>query len=296
MFTVFAIPKSFRGHTGVIQRNAIASWTLLRPKPEIILFGDDEGTVDLATELAARSVPEVRRNDLGTPYVSDVFALAQQMASHRVLVYVNSDIILMQDFSDGVNRIGLRRFIAAGQRRDLDVTGPLGFENGWQAELLQRVKEQGSLHEPEGMDYFIFTRGALSGMPDFVIGRPAWDNWIIYHARMEGIPLIDATESITAIHQNHDYSHIKRRDGPLWEGPEARQNKMLWDWARYNFSIEDATHRLLPSGVRRERRYARWKRNYDVWPILYPRLAPLINRSRRIFSRLFLQPFRTSKS
>jgi len=37
MLTLFTIPKAFQGHTGVIQRNAIRSWTLLRPECEIIL-------------------------------------------------------------------------------------------------------------------------------------------------------------------------------------------------------------------------------------------------------------------
>ena len=39
MLTLFAVPKPFRDHTAMIQRNAITSWTLLRPHPQIILFG-----------------------------------------------------------------------------------------------------------------------------------------------------------------------------------------------------------------------------------------------------------------
>ena len=48
LLTIFATPKRFQGHIGVIQRNAIASWTHLKPKPEIILFGTDEGTAEIA--------------------------------------------------------------------------------------------------------------------------------------------------------------------------------------------------------------------------------------------------------
>jgi hypothetical protein len=46
MLTIFAIPKPFRGHIGVIQRNAICSWLELRQACEIILLGDDEGTAE----------------------------------------------------------------------------------------------------------------------------------------------------------------------------------------------------------------------------------------------------------
>jgi hypothetical protein len=46
--TIFAIPKPFIGQIGVIQKNAIASWTKLSPRPEIILFGDEIGTGAIA--------------------------------------------------------------------------------------------------------------------------------------------------------------------------------------------------------------------------------------------------------
>jgi len=45
MLTLFALPKPFRGRNGIIQQNAIRSWTLLEPTPEIILFGDEFGTI-----------------------------------------------------------------------------------------------------------------------------------------------------------------------------------------------------------------------------------------------------------
>ena len=49
--TILAMPKPFRGHVGTIQRNAIASWTKLQPRPEIILFGHEEGAAKCAQEL-----------------------------------------------------------------------------------------------------------------------------------------------------------------------------------------------------------------------------------------------------
>ena len=51
MLTLFTIPKAFVGHIGDIQRNAIKSWTLLRPKCEVILLADDSGTSEVAEEL-----------------------------------------------------------------------------------------------------------------------------------------------------------------------------------------------------------------------------------------------------
>ena len=56
MLTLFTIPKAFEGHSGVIQRNAIKSWTLLQPQCEIILMGDDEGTGEAAAEMGRPTV------------------------------------------------------------------------------------------------------------------------------------------------------------------------------------------------------------------------------------------------
>lgn len=44
MITIFTTAKPFRGHDGVIQRNALESWEFLDPNVQVILFGDDEGT------------------------------------------------------------------------------------------------------------------------------------------------------------------------------------------------------------------------------------------------------------
>jgi hypothetical protein len=73
MIALFTIPKPFRGHVAVIQRNAIQSWLQLKPACEIILFGDEEGTAEIAGEMAVRHVPEIKRNEYGTPLVNDIF-------------------------------------------------------------------------------------------------------------------------------------------------------------------------------------------------------------------------------
>lgn len=53
MLTIFSTCKPFLGHSAVIQRNALKSWTLLHPDIEIILFGDDEGTWKLVLNLVS---------------------------------------------------------------------------------------------------------------------------------------------------------------------------------------------------------------------------------------------------
>src|SRR5207245_4092632 len=97
MITFFATPKPFTGHIGVIQRNAITSWTLLRPRPEIVLVGDDQGTAEIAGDLGLCHIPVVRRNEYGTPLLDDIFAKAEAQASDHLLRYINADILVLRD-------------------------------------------------------------------------------------------------------------------------------------------------------------------------------------------------------
>ena len=97
LLTVFSAPKPFTDpHIAVIQRNAIRSWMLL-PDTEVFIVGDEPGLAEIAGELGLLHLPEVTRNDQGTPLVSSIFALARQHSSSACLAYVNADIILMSD-------------------------------------------------------------------------------------------------------------------------------------------------------------------------------------------------------
>src|SRR5580704_17567160 len=94
VLTIFAIPKPFRGHIDVIQRNAIASWTRLEPRPEVLLLGDEEGTAAAARDLGVAHLPGGARNEFGTPLLDDFFARGERSAAAPVIAYVNADIML----------------------------------------------------------------------------------------------------------------------------------------------------------------------------------------------------------
>src|SRR5215831_18095870 len=129
MLTIFATPKAFRGHFAVIQRNAIRSWTLLRPACDIILIGNEYGTAEIAAEFSLRHVLDIRCNDYGTPLISALFQTAEQLSHHKILCYINSDIILMSDFIRCIQRVAerKRRFLLVAHRSNLDVNAPIDF-------------------------------------------------------------------------------------------------------------------------------------------------------------------------
>ena len=278
MITLFAIPKPFQGHNEVIQRNAITSWTLPRPRPEILLFGDDKGTAEIAQEFDVQHIPRVARNEYGTPLINDIFKKAQLLATHDVLCYVNADIILTSDFIKAVEQVARRkhRFLMVGRRWDVDLGGTWDFHQpDWEARLRAYVQRHGGLHGKTGIDYFVFPRGLFGAIPPFAIGRTAWDNWLIYRARAHGAAVIDITRTAIVVHQNHDYSHVTGGEDTAWHGPEVRENLRLAGGHANLFGLSDATHFLTTKGVKRNLSPGHLRRRLDTLPTLYPRLRPL---------------------
>ena len=255
MLTLFTIPKAFRGQIDIIQRNAIKSWTLLEPKCQVILVGDDEGTDKVAEELGVMHIPGVKCNDFGTPLLNHSFQLAETEANFPLMCHVNADIILMSDFIEAVQRVKelSKRFLMTAQRRDLDITDLLGFGNGWQDKLISDVVDKGRLHHFTGIDFWAYTKGLVDNMPPFAVGRIATESWLMYKARMMGADLIDATGVVVSVHQNHDYSH--HPDGVLGIGTgiEAQRNRELVGGKPYFFIIKDRTHILSQDGLKQAR-------------------------------------------
>jgi hypothetical protein len=252
--SLFTVPKPFSGLAVTHQTNALHSWTRLGDRVEVILCGDEDGVADAARQIGARHLPDITRNEFGTPLISSAFEAASVASRGRLQCYVNTDIILMSDFLHTLELLSLPRFVLCGRRWNVELAQPLNFDTpDWERDLRAHVQEHGELHAPEAMDYFVFPRGLIRNMPSFAIGRTVWDNWLLFHARALGAPVIDATSVITIVHQNHTYSHIAGGIEGAWRGPEARRNRTLGSEMLFPFSIQDATFELHADGLKRGR-------------------------------------------
>lgn len=242
--TIFSAPKAFNGHVGIIQDNAIRSWARLVPAPQIILFGQESAGVPVAREVHA-DVRTVATNSFGTPLVSAMFKEADGLATNSVIAFLSSDVILAQDLGSAAQAASAwsDRFLLVSQRRDVDVRQRIDFESG---NRLRDLISRSSLHSPGAIDLFVYRRGQYADMPPFAIGRTSYDNWLLWSTVASNIPLIDATEYVTLLHQNHDYSHAASTD--VWYGIEATENrKWVKHWTHY-YTITHATWKLRGDG------------------------------------------------
>jgi hypothetical protein len=253
MLTFFTTAKPFREHSGIIQRNALKSWTLLHPDVEVILFGDEEGAAEVAQELNIRHEARVERLGGKLPYVKSLFLRAEQLARNDILCYANCDIVLLPDFCRAVARVREMHssFLMVGRRWDTDITKPINFSDiNWPQYVRQLAMAANVQKNDRWIDYFAFSRGLFGlELPPLVIGRPPWDNWTVWKALQKG-PVVDASGAVLAVHQNHDYgSHPAGRPG-VWGDELGKHNHVVAGGHWHVCTLDDATHLLGPDGLR----------------------------------------------
>lgn len=258
--TIFTVPKPFgqSSHTDLIQRNAIRSWIQLSPELEVVLLGNEPGIAEFAAEVGVTHLPDLEYNDRGTPIVSSAFELARQFSDRPLLAYCNSDVILLDDFVRAIELIerekSLSNFLAFGRRTDLEVDRAIDFSRLDEIEWLKsEAIRAGKISSQVCKEYFVFRPSMFLSMPEFAIGRGNWDNWVIHHAKLVKTPVINISDFVTVIHQNHDYQHLgENRMQCYVSGDEARTNQALGG-GRHWISGSVGTHRLTRNGIKKER-------------------------------------------
>jgi len=273
--TILAVPKAFHGHIGVIQRNAIASWTNLRPRPEIRLYGTEDGMAEAAASLGVCHETEIARNEFGTPMLDDLLTRAREFTQTPLLCYVNGDIILLQEFLDAMTAVHkkFRQFLGVAYRLNIGLDEPIDFANSGEEKLRREILPKGAAGNPTAIDLFVFPPNTYVNVPALVLGRAWFDQWLIKDARARKVPVVDITRVARAIHQNHEYLHIDGgQQGAYW-GEEARRNLAIYGGVPHTHTLLDASHELLEDG--------------RIRPVHFRRESAAV---RRLFWKAFVQP------
>jgi hypothetical protein len=279
MLTIFSVPKAFQGHIRTIQRNALKSWTLLQPRPEVLLFGSDEGTAEAAAELGLRHIPEIATNRRGAPLLSDMFRKTEAAASSELMCYVNADILLTGEFTSAVQAVQKKfaKALLVSKRINIGVTEELDFRLGWDESL--RARTDATDGGPTAIDVFVFRKGTYGEVPDFAIGRLWFDQWLIKAALHQKLPVVDVSLTAPVLHQNHDYNHVAGGAEQVWRGPEPAENLRLYGSAPHSYTLLDVTHELTADGIVRRVRLRRpaTKLKELAWKLLVQRTVRVRN-------------------
>lgn len=276
MITIFCNPRPFKGFYKITQTNTIKNWKSVLPDAQIILLEDEEGTTrSIAKKFNTDYIGNLKKNKYGTPLLNDVFEKVAKMARFDTIAQVNIDILLFPDFLRTISRLKklLPEFFMVGQRWDLDIDEALNFGKGWERKLKDMVKKNGAFHPATGSDYWVFSKGVNRSIPPFIVGRPAADGWFISDSLRKNIPVIDTTETVMIVHQNHprndsDQIYIKEKkiNAKVYKDSTSTTNKGM----RY-CTLFDATHVFTETGLAKKK-YSPWE--YILKQIIYSRYYP----------------------
>ncbi len=267
MLTFFTTPKAFHGHIGTIQRNALKSWIQLDPRPEVLMMGDDPGVLETAQEFNFKHCP-LKTPAGQVPLLSDIFQTAYKEASYDYLCFINTDIILLDDFMPAFHKIRQKftKFLMISSRWNLDIAEILPLESpDERTQLRQKAVQKHDMYPAGGSDYFVFHKSMFHDIPPLLLGRGYWDNWLMYQAKQEQAAVIDVTYDVIAVHQNHDYSHIQglqageRDAGLVFKAQQGRQNLQLAGGQKNIYTNYDADYVMMSSNI-----YSSWNIKFIV--------------------------------
>jgi len=288
MITIFATPKVFEDIFDTIQKNALNSWRALGDEVEIIIFGDSIGSEINAKMINAKYLPDVRKSESGVPYLSDLFEQARKHSTYDILTFVNADIMLpsnlLKIISDVKNQ--LKKFLMVGYRWDMDMKTIIDFNDQNKIrEFWRRANKDSVKHPCTGIDYFVFNKNTFKTIPDFAIGRPGYDNWLLWNARRHFLPLVDLSNDIMAIHQNHHFNfHNLKADPKINFEEDGKNNKLIHGERTLN--LLDANYYTIDGKVFKNKTTEFVNRNLGKLPIIFPEFSIVLIWYKRIYRRI----------
>lgn len=246
------------GESELIDRHqaiAIQSWLAL--SDDIIMYHDNCPSMDAAVRVPGlyHMLTPSLRNESRLATLDGIWHHAAVFSKYDLVMYTNADIVFSPQLAQAVSFVrGLyprQPFLATGSRIDLEDTRPFAQaylqhdRPGWTEALDQHLCEHGVPHPPVGADYFIWPRMFEWKMKPFLVGRPRWDNWLLGQAQVRGVPLIDLSQVVDAVHLNHPDNEGRRamqENLPDFAYNERlARDKTFQGWA----TLANCTHRLL---------------------------------------------------
>ena len=248
VITLFTTFKNLESKT-VAYRNTIRNWGLLAPSVRPVLyytFGED-----YLTEFARMNGWAVYRcpkvSNSGVPVLRSMYLHAQAINNTTPFYgYANSDILFDRKL---VATLEVLKDLSGDRSKHILVIGRrTNYRIRYNQEIydlasVSRYASAGSLFSNNAQDYFIYSHSGFpwESIPDFVVGRVGYDNWLVATAIRRNLTVVDATESVTALHQtgsdgNHAGRDLKRL------GDEKFVNYRLAGKFDYSIGITTCAH------------------------------------------------------
>mgnify|MGYP003110335735 CR=1 FL=1 len=198
--------------------NAFKTWARLGV--DVHLWGpDNDEFKELLSSYNITLHPEGSLSESGLPFLDSLLDSMLSVVSTDYMCYINADIMIFPDFLASASFLqeNVKDFFMVGQRYDW--FSPHLISDSWTQKDIQKVvSENGAIHDPCGIDYFLFKTDFLRGVtiPPFIVPKFRWDQWFIGLSKVGRIPLIDATATVQAIHSDPISRHVRPDSDELY--------------------------------------------------------------------------------
>lgn len=255
MLTIITTPKPLNVAANRLAfLNAIRSWVRLVPRPEILVFGGNRALIESE---GGKWIGDFKATPQGRPYFDDFISRAETLATNDILMYCTDHLILPSSLVPAVKRVSDSfpgHFVIVGKRWGLSVQEVINFSDpNWESILRGQALGRDSLGSHSAKDYIIFRRPlGLLPVPNFIMGYPCYDTWLVWGALQANYPVVDASDVIMAIHQSHGFV-----EGDIWERektPGGRHNRKIGRFQLHldgKGAISHAPYVLTRDGVKR---------------------------------------------
>eukprot|EP00276_Gloeochaete_wittrockiana_P005502 CAMPEP_0184647674 /NCGR_PEP_ID=MMETSP0308-20130426/4664_1 /TAXON_ID=38269 /ORGANISM="Gloeochaete witrockiana, Strain SAG 46.84" /LENGTH=648 /DNA_ID=CAMNT_0027078865 /DNA_START=97 /DNA_END=2043 /DNA_ORIENTATION=+ len=208
--------------------NSFQTWTALVAPSQVVVLVELQSTCNFLQKRfpgISCVAKDCSHPEFGLPTLSCVFAHLFPFVSEDVVVWVNGDILLFDDFDKMVNVVfgpnsKFSQPVVVGQRTDFGLTRYMNLSS-WEArDSLFKSASNGVLHGEYGIDYFVARKSAFGKfeMLPLLLGTHRWDNWLLSQYLVQNeMTVIDATNAVRVVHQDSDEKGTShQRVGSQW--------------------------------------------------------------------------------
>lgn len=176
--------------------------------------------------------------DLGykntSPLLNDMLKRGTEQVTTPLVGLINCDVLIPEDFLDTlkavVKKYGEGNLIVV-TRHDIDLFSEIDTVD----KLKSAFEQESKIYDiNSSSDLFIASRNIFRAlavhMPNFILGRYAWDNWLHYKGAVHHRGY-NGTKVFKILHCRHTHSHIEIQEGrPGRKAPSSVHNiKLLED-------------------------------------------------------------------
>lgn len=211
----------------LVHNLTLQNWVSLKPFVIPVVFTNESSVVKecLQSGFEVRHISVAAAD--GIPVLKYMFRDVMDLYNSTYYAYSNGDILFTNTLINTLLQLKLsnasvdlsKPVMLVGQRTNVDNVTEI--EGSTWGNITKIAKDRGQLFTGWAEDFFITPRSfPWTDIAEVVIGRRAYDNWLVYYSRKAKYAVIDCTKTLLAVHQttksgnfeghghaNRDYNH-----------------------------------------------------------------------------------------